>query len=235
MSYCVNCGVELDNSAEKCALCGTEVINPNKTKEDASVHPFPEKIIIPENNLKKYRAVVASVVMLLPIIICIPITRFITPESHWSVYVASTIALLWIVFVLPFICKYFKNPYISLTFDAIVAVGYIYVFYWLNSSGIWFFKIAIPMVVSFLILGYFLIYLLKKPKNSVIRKAAYVFITLALFFAATEFIFLISMPNLIVDCIALSMFFINAVIGIFLRFTAENKQFRAWVSRKFFL
>ena len=29
MSYCVNCGVELDNSAKKCALCATPVVNPN--------------------------------------------------------------------------------------------------------------------------------------------------------------------------------------------------------------
>ena len=29
MSYCVNCGVELDSSAEKCVLCNTVVINPD--------------------------------------------------------------------------------------------------------------------------------------------------------------------------------------------------------------
>lgn len=28
MSYCVNCGVELDASASECPLCNTPVINP---------------------------------------------------------------------------------------------------------------------------------------------------------------------------------------------------------------
>ena len=32
MSYCVNCGVELDNSTLKCPLCDTPVINPNILK-----------------------------------------------------------------------------------------------------------------------------------------------------------------------------------------------------------
>lgn len=235
MSYCVNCGVELDVSAEKCALCGTEVINPNGRKKENTVLPYPEKIVIPENNLKKYRAAVASVIMLLPIIICLPINYFITPESKWGIYMAASIVLLWIFFVLPFIGRKFKNPYLLLSFDALVTVGYIYVFYWLNSSGKWFYTIAVPMVGVFLILSYILTALLKRNKYSDIRKAAFVFIALALYFAAMEFIFLISMPNIIVDCIALSLFFINAVIGIFLRFASENKQFRAWVSRKFFI
>ena len=33
MSYCVNCGVELDNSLKKCVLCDTPVINPNVKNE----------------------------------------------------------------------------------------------------------------------------------------------------------------------------------------------------------
>ena len=28
MSYCVNCGVELDGSLQACPLCNTQVINP---------------------------------------------------------------------------------------------------------------------------------------------------------------------------------------------------------------
>ena len=33
MSYCVNCGVELDPSAKKCALCSAPVYNPKETHE----------------------------------------------------------------------------------------------------------------------------------------------------------------------------------------------------------
>ena len=36
MSYCVNCGVELDNTVKQCPLCDTVVINPRITDNDLS-------------------------------------------------------------------------------------------------------------------------------------------------------------------------------------------------------
>ena len=44
MSYCVNCGVELQADAEKCPLCNTVVINPNELRspKDAQA-PFPSE------------------------------------------------------------------------------------------------------------------------------------------------------------------------------------------------
>ena len=33
MSYCVNCGVKLEESLTKCPLCNTPVINPNILKK----------------------------------------------------------------------------------------------------------------------------------------------------------------------------------------------------------
>ena len=33
MSYCVNCGVELDVGAGKCPLCDTPVINPGELEK----------------------------------------------------------------------------------------------------------------------------------------------------------------------------------------------------------
>ena len=35
MSYCVNCGVKLEQSLQSCPLCHTPVINPNELKNDA--------------------------------------------------------------------------------------------------------------------------------------------------------------------------------------------------------
>ena len=33
MSYCVNCGVELDASAKECPLCNTPVLNPRELEK----------------------------------------------------------------------------------------------------------------------------------------------------------------------------------------------------------
>ena len=33
MSYCVNCGVKLEETLNKCPLCNTPIINPNELKK----------------------------------------------------------------------------------------------------------------------------------------------------------------------------------------------------------
>ena len=43
MSYCVNCGVELDASATKCPLCDTPVYNPKAPEPSTQPSPFRRK------------------------------------------------------------------------------------------------------------------------------------------------------------------------------------------------
>ena len=235
MSYCVNCGVELDDSASVCALCQTPVVHPNKP-EKAAEPPYPQIVVMPEER-KRYSAIVASLVMLLPILVCIPINHFITPGTYWSVYLAATLILLWIYFVTPFLIRHKlpHSPYISLVLDGAITAAYIYVMYHYNSSGSWFYRIALPMIGVFVLLGCILIrYLTKKKKPSTMRRIAFALAMVALYAAAAECIFLISMPSLIVDCVALSVFFTATVLAVFLRLASDSKRFRAWLSRKFF-
>ena len=41
MSYCVNCGVELDASLESCPLCHTPVINLSDLQKFKKTTPYP--------------------------------------------------------------------------------------------------------------------------------------------------------------------------------------------------
>lgn len=43
MSYCVNCGVELDKTCAVCPLCNTPVYNPNQPVDVVSPKPYPDK------------------------------------------------------------------------------------------------------------------------------------------------------------------------------------------------
>lgn len=49
MSYCVNCGVELDATAKKCALCDTPAYNPLQKEEKDAPTPFSQTPVIPTN------------------------------------------------------------------------------------------------------------------------------------------------------------------------------------------
>lgn len=43
MSYCVNCGVELDRSLRACPLCNTPVINPRELEQKVWALLFQRK------------------------------------------------------------------------------------------------------------------------------------------------------------------------------------------------
>ena len=63
MSYCVNCGVELDASAEKCVLCGTAVLNPNNIDKAQDETPFATESHIPKSISRRFVAYIVSVVI----------------------------------------------------------------------------------------------------------------------------------------------------------------------------
>lgn len=238
MSYCVNCGVELDDSAKTCALCDTPVYHPNRQLNEEAPTPFPQEVKIPAGKIGKYRASIASLILMIPNLICIPVNYFITPDANWAIYVVATSILFWIFFLLPFFIfpkKRSALPYISLSMDGLIAAAYIYIMYWLNSSGTWFYRIALPIIAVFVLLGICTIVFFTKKKRPTLRKFSFGLTMIALFSAAIEIIFLISMPSRIVDCVMLTIFFTSAVTAIFFRFASESKQFRAWISRRFFL
>ncbi len=122
MSYCVNCGVELDKSAKKCALCSTPVINPNEKAEGAVAEkPFSENLQLPKSIKKEFIAFVISVIMLIPNIVMLFLNIFFIRQGFWAVYVGASSLLLWVLFVFPFFAKK-SRPYLMWAFDT-VAVG----------------------------------------------------------------------------------------------------------------
>ena len=70
MSYCVNCGVELEKNCRECPLCDTPVINPReKISKDKSV--YPDEIHIPKSLSKKYVVFVLTMILLIPNLVAV--------------------------------------------------------------------------------------------------------------------------------------------------------------------
>ena len=64
MSYCVNCGVKLAASEEKCPLCNTVVINPNETgqdKKEGAYSPHFEDYSVRKINVKYLVQIILSI------------------------------------------------------------------------------------------------------------------------------------------------------------------------------
>ena len=90
MSYCVNCGVELDDSAKKCALCDTVVINPAKgEKKTEAVAPFSDEVYMPKTVKARFFAGLASLIMLVPNMACLLVNALILKDGFWSAHILS--------------------------------------------------------------------------------------------------------------------------------------------------
>ena len=234
MSYCVNCGVELDNSILKCPLCDTPVINPKILKNQESAPAFPERIQIPQASKNKYGAIIISILLLIPNIVCI-ITNFLfTPELLWSIYVVSSSAIFWFLFILPFIMKR-KFPYLIVTVDAIATAAYIFVFYYLNSAQArnWFWTVALPIDIAVFACVAILISFFSKPRTKAVS-------AIAIFSAITALcLFFCVIINLYAYSVVAT--YITMIIGIsslillfFFIAVEKNKKLHSWISRKFF-
>ena len=101
MSYCVNCGVELDETASFCPLCHTPVYNPNQPVNEAAPKPFPtERKEVPPSS-KLPIAILISTVLASVAVCCGILNLFLKTQHTWSLYVIGAAIMLWIWTVPP--------------------------------------------------------------------------------------------------------------------------------------
>lgn len=237
MSYCVNCGVELSESAKSCPLCSTEVINPNKKSD--TVEPmttaFAEQLHIPAGVKTRLIALIVTVVMLIPNIVCGLTNAFIFKDSFWSLYVMSTSLLLWLVFVLPFFKKN-KKTYFMWGADTLGAIFYGSFFFAMEHDGInWFARIYLPLilVISALVLIY-IIWVRKKKRHNILKALHIVSDCAAV--SLVMGLLLLQIPALktlaFVAMIAAVSF---VVIICFFTYCYNSKSMRRYLSKKLFV
>ncbi len=234
MSYCVNCGVELDNSAKKCALCDTPVYHPLKTIEKETFTPFADEAVVPQNMKRKFFALIVTYILLIPNIVCLFINIFTSPETLWFIFMGSSSLLFWVVFVFPFLAKKL-HPYLMWAFDTAAVAFYVWVFYSQNfGGGDWYFSIALPIVliVSACVLAF--IYWDRKRKHHWTSKILHIFVDLVISLSVASACFFFSGKviefeiSIIIDicCLALVFFWLYA---------NKSKKVRAWLANKVFV
>lgn len=232
MSYCVNCGVELEEGTAACPLCDTPVINPRESRPEKTVPSYPAVPVIPGSVKKKYFAFIASMVLLIPNAV-LAVCDLLFIESYWSLYVISTCTLLWIWVIFPML---WKKPlkYLLLLLDSIALGAYIYVFYHSSKAEGWFTSIAVPVLVALtLVVGGFIKWLQKKrdwPTVVIAVLAAVAAMSVYVDVAANMFYYqrLKVGVSLVVCACCLSLM-------IFFTVVSRSRRFRAWVSRRFFI
>lgn len=139
--YCVKCGVRLDDSLDRCPLCGTPVWRP----EEAQDQDRAFSSIFPEKHRNERLTVVAflTAVALLAAFITLRICLHIYGGIGWSGYAMLGIALFYVIAILPL---WFRrpNPMIFLPVDHAAVAGFLLYASW-ASGGHWFLSFGFPV------------------------------------------------------------------------------------------
>lgn len=183
MSYCVHCGVELDQTQRTCPLCGVEVRDPLAAVDTKSPRPYPTRSTVVEPPEKSELAVLLSVMLVSASAACAILNLFLDSGRFWSLYVTGGAMTLWLWAVLPLLAP--KLPiWVRLLCDG-GAVGVYLCLIALTLGGMdWYLGLALPIVLVGTALALALGLLL--PGRSILSSASLLLAGTALLCVAIE-------------------------------------------------
>ena len=148
MSYCVNCGVELENSQKSCPLCGVAVKNPEQPYDAGTPKPYSSHIArINRRVERRFGGVIASVTIAFAAGICIVADMVYSNHADWSLLVAISLGLGLMLFVAPLVFDRLA-PLWFVGMDMAALTGFLYGINRLTSGEDWFTQLALPVVLS---------------------------------------------------------------------------------------
>lgn len=147
MSYCVNCGVELDQTRARCPLCFTPVLNPISQVDAVSPTPFPTRDTQLAPVSKKELALLLSTMLASAALFCGLLNLFLRPDRLWSMYAVGAAVMLWVWLVPPLLQRRMPN-WIKLTLDVIAVGVYVYLISLELQGGDWFWGFAMPVILA---------------------------------------------------------------------------------------
>lgn len=189
MSYCVNCGVELDRSLIRCPLCNTPVINPSappgKFRTENNSDTFPEKQGQVEEINRHDLGLLISIVLGGTAFSSLMLNLFVIRGNWWSLLIIGACVVLFFL-VFPALI-YTKTPiYVSLLFDGLSTALYLYFISFITVSKAWFYGLALPIVGLVTVLVLLFVWLLKTLKVTMLTTGLYFFTEIAIFCVGLE-------------------------------------------------
>lgn len=185
MSYCVNCGVELDSSLKTCPLCNTPVIHPSELQKVSLSSPYPQEKGQVETVKRNDLGILLSIVLSATAIGCALLNLFVFTGSLWSLLIIGICIILFVLSIPAVI--YTKQPiYLSLLLDGIAIGAYLYMITYLTVSDRWFWQLAVPIVALVTLLAEILTLCVRKLPVSFIATSLYLFAETAILCVGIE-------------------------------------------------
>lgn len=185
MSYCVNCGVELDKTCSVCPLCHTKVVNPNQPVDTVSPTPFPSVRGKAETVKRSDITILMTVIFATTAVVCGLLNMLVFPYGRWSLYVIGICVVLWI-FILPVFFPGKIHPYVSLFLDGLSIAMYFGIIAALHPGNGWYTALALPIIFLGTILVLIFAFCLRYRRRSVLSMAAVLIGEIAVLTAGIE-------------------------------------------------
>ncbi len=228
--YCVKCGVRLDDSLDRCPLCGTPVWRPEEAQDQdrAFSSIFPEK----HRNERLTAVAFLTAVALLAAFITLRICLRIYGGIGWSGYAMLGIALFYVIAILPL---WFRrpNPMIFLPVDHAAIAGFLLYASW-ASGGHWFLSFGFPVTAMSCLLLTGFIALLRYVRGSRLFIIGSSVIVLGGLSMLVEFFQHITFGT---KMFTWSLYVVSSCLafGMFLILAGTIRPLREYLERRFFL
>lgn len=162
MSYCVNCGVKINQNVSNCPLCGIEVINPADPINHSAEKRYPQKRDVHKSSFDRSLWIkIVTITLAVPVLLTITINTIFGNGLNWSLYVVGSLGLVWVWLISPFL---FKQSFMArwVVIDAVSLLEFLYLIEYLTRSQNWFFPLALPIIATFTTLFLSLILLIQR-------------------------------------------------------------------------
>ncbi len=185
MSYCVNCGVELDDTAPTCVLCDTPVLNPRKLQEETGQTPFPQKSQAVPAVVYHGLSLLTTSILASVAICCVVLNLFLIPEHLWSTYIVGAAAMVWVWLVPPLLWRNRSRILLAIWDVASLAV-YLYIVALETGDTYWYWKLALPIILMGGGVVLFWVQFFCRKKRSILTRIVIVLGGLGIFLFAME-------------------------------------------------
>ena len=145
MSYCVNCGVELESSLKECPLCHTPVMNPRELNKELPPSPYPTDMGQVEVVKRKDLGILVSVVLTTTSATCLLLNLLVFNRFLWSLFVIGCCLCLF-VFTFPAIFYHKMPVWLTLLADGLSVAVYLFLISFVTRSNLWFWQFGLPIV-----------------------------------------------------------------------------------------
>jgi len=150
MSYCTNCGVELDNDIVSCPLCGFTIGQGTITEKKETSEYYPSDIILlHKKETRKHIWELSGIITFSGIVVCTIVDFVIHKSLSWSQYADTSLLALWICLTL--ILLAFRKYYIIFPGLLFSVLAMLFMFNLFSPPVNWFQGIGLPITMALFI------------------------------------------------------------------------------------